>query len=44
MERLERVKNQRKEIDALLNGLDSVVTDLESSVGSLQCHEADAVS
>lgn len=47
VERLERVKKQRKEIESLLKGLDNVMTDLESSVGSLtqsQSHEADAGS
>ena len=38
------MKKQRREMDALLKGLDNVVTDLESSVGSLQSQEAGAVS
>ena len=44
VERLERVMKQRKEIESLFRGLDNVFTDVESSVGSLQSHEAGAVS
>ena len=44
VEMLEKVMKQRKEIGALLKGLETVVADLDSSVGSLQSHEANAMS
>ena len=44
VEMLDRVMKQRREIGALLQGLESVVADLDSSVGSLQSQEAMAAS
>ena len=44
VEMLDRVMKQRREINALLQGLESVVSDLESGVASLQSQESGAVS
>lgn len=40
VEMLERVMKQRREIGSLVQGLENVITDLDSSVGSLQSQEA----
>ena len=44
VEMLERVMKQRKEIEALVKGLEDSFTDVEASVGNLRAEEVGPVS
>ena len=40
---LERVMKQRKEMEALVKGLEAAFSDVEASVGNIQAHEVGPV-